>query len=281
MTVDHSVMQAAAPLLTGPRLALLLFGGAMVLSMIPAWAGARRDPRSLRGVGVWIKPLKFMAALALFSFTTAVLMLAAGDSQAADHSLKAIAALLIATALFEVSYITLQASRGEPSHYNSSDPLHKTLNVLMALGAIGLTGSQLWLAMTVIRHRPDWTGSVATLGVVSGLVLTFVLATVSGFMLGGKRAPPGVGLPIVGWHRRADLRPAHFLGVHAQQCIPAFGLLVEGLSLPAPLAVFAALTGAYLLAWALAIRMEWQAPALVPLLAPPLAVVSLRHHRQK
>jgi hypothetical protein len=58
---------------------------------------------------------------------------------------------------------------------------------------------------------------VETLGVIIGLVLTFVLSTVSGFMLGGNQAPAGQGLPIVGWHFYKDIRPAHFLGVHAQQ----------------------------------------------------------------
>jgi hypothetical protein len=66
---------------------------------------------------------------------------------------------------------------------------------------------------------------VETLGVIIGLVLTFVLSTISGFMLGGNQPPVGKGLPIVGWHLYKDIRPAHFLGVHAQQLIPLWGLI--------------------------------------------------------
>jgi hypothetical protein len=55
--------------------------------------------------------------------------------------------------------------------------------------------------------------------------MTFVLSTVSGFMLGGNQPPAGQGLPIVGWHMVKDIRPAHFLGVHAQQLIPLWGLI--------------------------------------------------------
>ena len=253
MNIDE-LSRAAAPLLSGPRLALLLFGALLVACMLPAWACRRRDARTFGGVNVWVKPLKFMAALALYAFTTAVLMLAAGDSGALD----AIAALLIVTATFEVGYITLQASRAEASHYNSSDALHMALTAIMALGAVGLTASQLWLAIVIMDVRPDWQSSAALAGVVTGLVLTFVLATVSGFMLGGRRAPAGAGMAVTGWHRRGDLRPAHFLGVHAQQCIPALGLLAGAVSSRAPVALFAALTGVYLLAFAVAVRIEWR-----------------------
>jgi hypothetical protein len=68
---------------------------------------------------------------------------------------------------------------------------------------------------------------VTTLGVLIGLTLTFLLSTVSGFLLGGNQPPAGQGLPIVGWHLYKDIRPSHFLGVHAQQLIPLLGLCAE------------------------------------------------------
>lgn len=60
-----------------------------------------------------------------------------------------------------------------------------------------------------------------------GLTLTFVLSTISGFLLGGIQPPAGSGLPLVGWHFYKDIRPAHFLGVHAQQVIPLWAIFVE------------------------------------------------------
>lgn len=68
---------------------------------------------------------------------------------------------------------------------------------------------------------------VETWGVIIGLVLTFMLSTSSGFMLGGNQPPAGQGLPLVGWHLWKDIRPAHFLGVHAQQLIPLWGLMAS------------------------------------------------------
>jgi hypothetical protein len=231
-------------------LALLLFAGVLALCMLPTALAARRDVRTIRGVSVWTKPGRFMASLALFAATTAVLMLAAG----ADANLNGIAALVIATSAIEVAYITVQAGRGQPSHYNTSDTLHIVFTIVMALGAIALTASQAWLALIIVRTSPAWLASVTALGVVTGLIMTFVLATVSGFMLGGRRAPAGRGLPVVGWQHRGDLRPAHFLGVHVQQIVPALGLMADRLPASAAHAAFAALACMYVLAWAMLTR---------------------------
>jgi hypothetical protein len=96
---------------------------------------------------------------------------------------------------------------------------------VMAIAAVGLTASQAWLAWEIWKEQRGGVMQVETLGVIIGLVLTFVLSTISGFMLGGNQAPAGQGLPFVGWHLYKDIRPAHFLGVHAQQLIPLWGLI--------------------------------------------------------
>lgn len=243
-------------MLSGAPLILNLFGVLLLLCMAPVWLAARGDARMIRGVSVWAKPLKFLAALALFACTTAVLMQAAGGAPAA--ATWRIAALVIATSTFEAAYITVQAGRGEPSHYNTRDALHAALTAMMALGAIGLSASQAWLAWVIVQHNPDWLASVAVLGVVTGAVATCVLATLSGFLLGGHRAPPGPGLPLVGWRRRGDLRPAHFMGVHAQQILPACGLLAARLPASVAHAGFAALACAYVIAWAALTYKELQ-----------------------
>jgi len=88
--------------------------------------------------------------------------------------------------------------------------------------------------------------------VVVGLVLTFLLATISGFLLGGRQPPAGMGLPIVGWHiGGADARPAHFLGVHAQQLMPLAGLALQQARLSHPTRWLTAVALGYGLLWAL------------------------------
>ncbi|NBW48747.1 MAG: hypothetical protein EBR49_01415 [Betaproteobacteria bacterium] len=210
-----------------PSKVLIAYGSLMALALAITYCISLYDSRTLREVGVWIKPMKFMAATAVFAWTTVWLTDLTGGAVANGSAFPWIAALLIVTSLFEVAYITYQGSRGEASHYNTSDPVHALLFGLMGIAAVGLTASQAWLAWEIWKLQDSWTTPVAALGVVVGLLLTFVLATVSGFLLGGNQPPAGQGLPLLGWHLHKDIRPSHFLGVHAQQFIPLMGLFAE------------------------------------------------------
>ena len=79
-----------------------------------------------------------------------------------------------------------------------------------------------------------------------------MLATVSGFLLGGLQPSSGVGLPIVGWHVDGpDARPAHFLGVHAQQLLPLAGLALQQSRISNAARCLAAVALCYWLLWAL------------------------------
>ena len=183
------------------------------------------DHRFIREVGIWVKPMKFMASTALFALTTVWVLKVAHSSVDQSEVFGWIVALLVATSLFEVVYITYQAAQGSGSHYNVSDPFHAFMFGVMAIAAVGLTASQVWLAWEIWKEQKNADIPVETLGVIIGLVMTFVLSTISGFMLGGNQPPAGQGLPIVGWHLYKDIRPAHFFGVHAQQLIPLWGLI--------------------------------------------------------
>ena len=206
---------------------LVIYGGLMLAALGITYLVSLTDIRTIRDVGVWVKPMKFMAATVLFAWTTVWLVSIAHTSVGTTQTYIWITALLILTSLFEVVYITYQGSQGEASHYNNSDILHMILFGVMGIAAVGLTATQAWLAWEIWQEQKTMGLSVVTLGVVIGLLLTFILSTVSGFLLGGNQPPAGVGLPIVGWHLYRDIRPSHFLGVHAQQFIPLLGLLVE------------------------------------------------------
>jgi len=206
---------------------LMLYGALMWLACGLTYFFSLSDLRTLREVGVWVKPMKFMAATALFAWTTVVLTEWVSPPLSHGHAYLGISTLLVVTSLFEVAYITYQASQGAASHYNTSDPWHAVMFGLMAIAAVGLTASQGWLAWEIWKARSAGSLSVATWGVIMGLTLTFVLSTISGFLLGGIQPPAGSGLPLVGWHFYRDIRPAHFLGVHAQQLIPLWAIFVE------------------------------------------------------
>ena len=204
---------------------LVSYGVLMLMALMLTCMVSLNDDRLIRDVGIWVKPMKFMAATALFALTTVWVLKVANSNLDQSVVFVWIAALLISTSLFEVVYISYQASQGAASHYNVGDPFHAFMFGLMAIAAVGLTASQAWLALEIWKEQRGAAMSVETLGVIIGLSLTFVLSTISGFMLGGNQPPAGQGMPIVGWHLYKDIRPAHFLGVHAQQLIPLWGLI--------------------------------------------------------
>jgi len=204
---------------------LVGYGLLMLIALILTYLVSLNDHRLIRDVGVWVKPMKFMAATALFALTTVWVLKVAHSNVDQTNTYVWTVALLVCTSLFEVVYISYQASQASASHYNVSDPFHAFMFGVMGLAAVGLTASQAWLAWEIWKEQRGANMPVETLGVVIGLTMTFVLSTISGFMLGGNQPPAGQGLPIVGWHLYKDIRPAHFLGVHAQQLIPLWGLI--------------------------------------------------------
>jgi hypothetical protein len=89
---------------------LTLYALLMLAAMIPTLVLAVVDERTLREVGIWAKPLKFMASTALFSMTTAWFMgLLPQDGRHSPAS-RAVVWTLVWTSLFEVAYISLQAA---------------------------------------------------------------------------------------------------------------------------------------------------------------------------
>jgi hypothetical protein len=212
------------------------FAWILLAAMIPAAIALLLDDRELRGVNVWVKPMKFMASGALVALTTSWLARHLPEAVRAGRSYRALVWTLIATTTFEVTYISLQAALGQGSHYNVTDVFHIVMFSLMGIGAIALTATQPWLAWLIWRHGDTANLPRAYLhAVMLGLVLTFVLGASVGVMLGNLQPAGGPGLPVVGWSRvGGDLRVAHFLGIHAEQILPLAGLLLAVWAARAP-----------------------------------------------
>jgi hypothetical protein len=208
-----------------PRLAA--FALLMLAMMLPAAIGLGLDDRVLRGVSVWVKPMKFMASVALLALTTAWFAPLLPDAVRRSRGFSWLVWTVIATGGFEVLYITLQAALGQPSHYNVGDPFHAAMYSLMGLGALLLTATQPWLAWLIWRHGERRIAPAYRQAVLLGLMLTFVLGASVGILLGGGQPAMGAGLPVLGWSRTmGDLRVAHFIGIHAGQVLPLVGFVL-------------------------------------------------------
>jgi hypothetical protein len=247
---------------------LAFYGLATLLLAIPALALQAIDPRTLHGVGVWVKPAKFLLSVGVFSLTAAWFWGYVRPERRDSRTMRWTARTLIASASFELLYIGLQAARGLDSHFNFSSVFHILMYALMGLAAVILTATTLPLAWEIAR-RPraglsrDFTAAVAT-----GLVLTFLLgAGLGGYMSqmpGHSVGAEGGRVFFFGWNRSGgDLRVAHFLGIHAEQAIALLAALVAGWSAPARWAALAAGTLAYV---AVTLAVFAQAVAGRPLL---------------
>ena len=230
----------------------LLTGFAVLLwlAMVPALLALGLDDRSLRGVSVWVKPLKFLASVGLFSICSAWFIGLLPAHRRDSLSVRVVVWTILLAGSFEIVYITLMASLGQASHYNFSNPLHVALYSAMGAGALAMTATQPVLAWLIARHGRADVPSVWRDSVVLGLTMTFLLGAGAGGLLGGIQAPSGAGLPIVGWHLGGgDLRPAHFIGLHAQQFLPLAGLALMALRVQRARLALAVFAFAYSALW--------------------------------
>lgn len=242
------------------RNALLAIAGLVFMAAsAPVYALQEIDPRTLAGVSVWIKPAKFLLSTGLYMATLAWFYVYAGPGFSRTAAGRWTTATALLGSAFEVGYIAFQASRGEPSHFNISDPLHIALYAAMGVVALILTSAALVLGVAIARRdvglEPSYRWSV-----VLGLLLTFVLgAGLGGYMSAqsghvvGAAQDDSAGLWLFGWSRTAgDLRVPHFFGVHAMHVLPLAGLAAARLRpalLRTPAAVLAAVLYAGFTVW--------------------------------
>lgn len=248
---------------TEPR--LMAFALLFLALMVPAAVALGWDDRLLRGGNVWVKPLKFMAAVALLALTTVWFAQYLPAAVRQGRAFRALVWTLIATGGFEVGYITWQAALGQASHYNVGDAFHGLMYTLMGLGAMALTFTQAVLAWLLWRHGERTLAPAYGLAAVLGLALTFVLGAGAGALLGGLQPPAGPGLPLLGWSTTGgDLRVAHFIGIHAGQVLPVIGALLAAFATARAAVIGVWLsTAVWTLLWAVALA---RALAGLPLL---------------
>ncbi len=209
----------------------LLFAGLSAVAV----AGLVVDDRLFNGVAVWAKPLKFALSFVMFFATIALVTDRLSAAVRGGLAVRLIVLVLIAASVFETGYIFLMAGRGEASHFNDSSALTSLMYSLMGAAiavfmlAVGVLG------VVVGRDRGAAFGPGLRAGVALGFLASMVLTMLIGFTLGGNGGhfvgvpEPGARvLPLFGWSASVgDLRPAHFLALHAMQALPLLGWMLD------------------------------------------------------
>lgn len=243
---------------------LAIYGATLLLLLLPGALAWAFDDRTLRGANVWIKPMKFALSIAVLALTTAWFIGHLPRERRSATGVRAVVAIILGAGSFELAYIALQAGLGEASHYNVGDAFHALMYQLMGVGALVLTASQPLLAWQIHRHGDASLAPAYRQAVVLGLAFAFVLGAGAGIPLSALPPAPGPGLPILGWSMVAgDLRPAHFLGIHAAQLLPLAGAAIVAAKPANPRTGVRIFAAGYVLLW---LALLAQALLGVPLL---------------
>lgn len=199
---------------------------AMALAALPIMAALALDPRQFQGDSIWLKPLKFHVALALYTCTLAAFAMLLPECTFTTRRWRVWIGVVIAAITYELLWVGTTAALGTGSHFNSNG-IWGLLYGLAGLGAVTLTALAPTMAPAFWRRHAD----PLMLSIALGLVLTFVLTLpIAGTLSSGTTHHIGTPItgarfPIMGWSSEVgDLRIAHFLATHAMHAVPLAGL---------------------------------------------------------
>ncbi|OJT22181.1 hypothetical protein BO221_24585 [Archangium sp. Cb G35] len=216
----------------------------MVLGAVLTTLGLFLDPRQLVGEPIWLKPMKFYVSLAAYNATVLYFFSFLSEKRRLVHISGNI---LAAAGALEMAAITLQAARGVRSHFNIATPFDAAIFSTMGIAITVLWVTMIVLAAALLRSRLADRPLAAALRIsfiaaVIGMGLGYFMTNPNAAQLEAMRAGQrvveagshtfgapdgGPGLPLVGWSTQAgDMRPAHFLGLHAMQVLPILAALL-------------------------------------------------------
>jgi hypothetical protein len=199
------------------------------------------DHRTIDGVSVWSKPLKFELALAFHFATLALIAGAFSPPWQQSPFLLLVAIISIAATVYEITYIMLQAAQQQRSRFNVSTSFHAAMYTLMAIGAVIILAAAGTVGVAAVLDDASRMGPPLRQAVAIGLIGGTVLTLIAAFTMGSRMThhvgiePSGAtSFPVTGWSLSVgDLRVPHFLATHMIQAVPLAGLAAQTLFGPA------------------------------------------------
>lgn len=217
-----------------------------VLLIIFSSLGLLLDPRTTEFLGTptWAKTFKFSVSTLFYSLGLIWIL-----DLAKQRNATRVGGLIGWILSFELLLLVIQGARATPMHYNYSTPLNSALWMTMTLGIVAMMIGFLVLCVLVWRNLKTepvlaWAVrlglAVTALGLAQGNLMPTpnavqtkalfagqTLQLIGAHTVGSPSINPdsGAGLPLLGWSTEyGDLRIGHFVGIHALQVIPLFGL---------------------------------------------------------
>ncbi|WP_026770275.1 hypothetical protein [Asinibacterium sp. OR53] len=204
---------------------------------------AKKTSTQVAGINAWYKPFKFALSIGVYVATMAWYCY-----YLPSFNIRLFNWANIFLFSFEIIYITIQAARGQESHFNLATPFYRLMFGGMAIAAIAITVYAAYVGKVFLQtdfpNLPDYYIWAIRLSII-----IFVIFSFQGLMMGGRQTH-SIGkevqntfLPVFKWNmKEGDLRVAHFIGIHALQILPLLSFYV----FKTKKAVFA-LSGFYLL----------------------------------
>ena len=205
--------------------AIVLLGVSVLWSFV--------DTRTLDGVAVWMKPLKFALSFVVLFATIAMVEGRLSEKVRSGRPMLVVAWVMAGAFLSEMAYMMYQAAKAEASHFNYSTPFNQMMyEVVMAAGAVALVASIAVIGWIARRDKEADFDPALREAIWLGFSLTFILTMITAGTLstfGGHFVglhPEGAPtIPFFGWSGvTGDLRPAHFASLHAMQVLPLLAL---------------------------------------------------------
>ncbi len=219
-----TTMAMARPVTTS-QFGVLTAVSVALLAMTLVWALG--EARMVEGQAAWVKPAKFALSFVVFFGTLAWVEARLSPRWRESALIRVVVVVMTAAFVGEMGWMILMAAEGQGSHFNFSTPLHATMYSLMGLGAFLLVLGVAVIGGVVLRDGDGRFSPAMRVAVGWGFVLTFGLTLVTAFTMGsvgrhvGLHPEGGAVIPLFGWSGVVgDLRPAHFLALHAMQAIP-------------------------------------------------------------
>ena len=220
-------------LVQGRSLVFVQLTALSALLVIATLIWGQLDQRTLDGVPVWVKPAKFSISFLVHFATLAIIVALMSPQNAELRIVAGVGWVLAAVFVAEMTYLIFQAVQAQHSHFNDTTSFHSAMYSLMGMGAVVLIALPVviaWLAKSDIAFGPATQS-----GIWWGAIISFVLTVIIGGYLGGNgshfvgdQSNPELVLPIFGWSTEVgDLRPAHFLSLHALQVLPLIGIWAD------------------------------------------------------